>query len=40
MEFLGIVIVIGFIFIIAYLRAIHISLQRLLETKGTDRDLH
>ncbi|MFC4098119.1 hypothetical protein [Paenibacillus xanthanilyticus] len=40
MEFLGFVIVIGIISIIAYLRAIHISLQRLLETKESDRNLH
>ncbi|MFB9326572.1 hypothetical protein ACFFSY_11665 [Paenibacillus aurantiacus] len=38
MEFLGIVIVIGFISIISYLRAIHISLQRLLETKQSNQD--
>lgn len=40
MEIFAFVIVVCLISIITYLRAIHISLQRLLETKKSDQDRH
>lgn len=38
MELLIIILVIGFVSIISYLRAIHISLQRIMEGKRKDND--
>ncbi len=38
MDLLIIILVIGFITIVSYLRAIHISLQRIIEYKGKEND--
>jgi hypothetical protein len=38
MEFFMIILVIGFICVIAYLRAIHISLQKMIEKMSADKN--